>query len=182
MATDVKDDEVVMDEGRRGDAPNGHVDTVLLVEIFVPEDRAVDGVEDMEPAGSAEGVGFALVNRDRGARAGGIADATVWAVIFVGPKAAAGFFIEAVDSLALGRLGDAIGEIHAAIGHGRPTVAGADFDAPFGGQFAGSEFLNDSRFAPDTVTVGSAPLRPIIRTNRGKQRRPSDCSEEKRAG
>src|SRR5205823_927980 len=67
-------------------------------------------------------------------------------------------------------------DVDAPLGHGWPAIARADFDAPLRRQLTGIEFSNDSRLAPYAVTVGPAPLRPIVAA-RVRPDNSQDCSQ-----
>src|SRR5262245_10532622 len=134
LTADVKDYQVVVNQRRSGDAPIWHFDVVKLVEVFVPENPAASSVKDVEAASSAERVRFAVVNPDASARSSGvvIADSAIGAGIFVGPKRFTRVLVKTKYSLELGRFGNAVSEVHAAVGDSWPAVTGAGFDAPFG--------------------------------------------------
>ena len=90
-----------LENERRGrNAPVRQVDAVFLVEVFLPQNCPAGGVKDVQPAGRAEGVGFAIVNGDRGPRAGRIVDLAIGAFVLIRPQRLARFFIEAMNSLA----------------------------------------------------------------------------------
>ena len=101
LAADVDDDQVLVDNRRGGDAPNGHADIVIGVEVALPGDLAAGRVVGVQIAHGAEGVGQPLADDDAGARAGGIADVAVCARVLVRPDGLAGLRVEAVDALDL---------------------------------------------------------------------------------
>src|SRR5262249_54509416 len=110
----------------------------------------------------AGGGGMAMVQGEGSPRAGGILHATVRALVFEGPKLMARLFIETMDPFCRVRPRHQVHDVHPPLGHRRTAVARTDIHVPLRLEGIRPEALDDSRFAPNAVAVGAAPLRPIF--------------------
>jgi NADP-dependent 3-hydroxy acid dehydrogenase YdfG len=102
-ATDVEDDEVLIDEGGGAFAEEIVRDGELGAEVAAPDNPARGNVEAMKMAGHAQRVDKIAV--DGGAGPGGVVDAEVgdlFSVVFMLPVALAGFGMETFDGFTPG--------------------------------------------------------------------------------
>src|SRR5262249_1662896 len=152
----------------------------LLDEVLRPDRLARGGVQAEEVAHGAHGVDLAPGHGRRRPRAGRVTD-LVRAVVLVRPEHVARGLVEAEDALAAGDgiAGEevigvagplrhrAAGDVHAALGDGRPGVPPAQRRAPAGLEAVGGELVHDAGLAPDAVALRAEPLRPVVGTRHG---------------
>ena len=161
LAADVHDHQIAFDQRRAGDPPDWDLGAVFLPAIVLPEQLAGSGLEAVQVAHRAQGVGPAFVDGDRAARPGLVLDALVAAVIGVGPHLLARAGVEALHAFLRVGPGDAVHDEHASLGDGRSAVAAADLGPPLDRQLRRLESLDEPGLRPDAVPRRSAPLRPI---------------------
>ena len=110
----------------------------------------------------SQGVGTALVDGDAGPRPRHVPDVLIGAVVAEVPQAMARLPIEAVDPFRRAWLGLPVGDIDAAVGHGRPAVSAADAGPPANGKLGGRELFDNAGFPPHAIAGRATPLRPIV--------------------
>jgi len=110
---------------------------------------------------SAERVSAVVVDGDRSTWAVTVVKSFVYAFISIRPDFVAGHCIEAVDSLELSWDSQAVGNIDAAVGDGRPAIAARYFSAPADWQLPAVKFLHNTFFLPETISIRASPLGPI---------------------
>src|SRR5262249_5410423 len=169
------DEPVAVEQGMRGEAPVLHRRLVFLAQVLAPDHLALARLQAEQIAHGAERVDALVAHEGRGPRSGGITD-LIGAIVFVLPENLPALFIEAEDALlalrellALGRGAGAIGDIDASARDGGPRIAGPDGSPPAPDRAAVGEFVEDSALAPDAVTLGAEPLRPVVSPRRRGQ-------------
>ncbi len=81
------------------------------------------------------------------------------------PDFLAGLRVEAVDALDLFGIDEAVGDENETLPDGRSAVAAADRGTPDRFKLRFAELGCEAGFGPDSITVGSAPLRPLFSLN-----------------
>src|SRR5438552_5489851 len=123
---------------------------------------------------SAQRIDFAIVHDWRCSRPSRISE-IVGTFLFMFPKNFAIGFVQAEHPFAAGnfaaleriagvrafRSEQAVGDVHTALGNCRPGIAAANRSPPLDRRAVRRKFLDDSRFAPDAITLRTEPLRPI---------------------
>ena len=115
----------------------------------------------MEMAHGAEGIRQTVVEGDAGARACGVGYIAVGALVLVYPQEFAGVPSKTQHPFALRRFGDTVADEDPAAGNGRAAVAAGNGCPPFDRDLPRREAIDDPVFAPNPITVVSAPTGPF---------------------
>ena len=161
FAADMCYDQIIYDNRARCNAPCGHLNSVLGVEILAPQDVSRCGVEAKKMAHSAERIGSVFVDGNRSAWAVSEHDFLIFAFIVIRPDFVAGHGIKAVNTLNLGWGCYTVGYVNPAASDGWPAVAVGNLGAPPDIELWSIEFLDNALFGPDAVPGGTSPLGPI---------------------
>ena len=162
--------QVLVDQRRGGNAPDGHLDIEVLLQIPFPDHCTGLGIQAVEMPHRTNAVSFSLVDRHAGARTGRVADSVVGSILD-DPQRFASLGVETVDTfgrVAIFRL--PVHDIDTPHGDGRSRVTWTDLSGPSVRQLARRKLLDDTGFPPEAIASWTSPLGPIIAKNPERNR------------